>query len=80
MFKDHRYTVYIVFSFFIIDIKLMIFSLLIFQMNGMSNKFWGWGREDDEFYLRMRDENLQVSSLFSSQHTLLFLPVDICIH
>jgi len=22
-------------------------------MNGMSNKYWGWGREDDEFYVRM---------------------------
>ena len=26
----------------------------------MSNNFWGWGREDDEFFLRMRDQNLQL--------------------
>ena len=27
---------------------------------GMSNKFWGWGREDDEFFLRMRDQKLSI--------------------
>ena len=26
----------------------------------MSNMFWGWGREDDEFFLRMRDQNLEL--------------------
>lgn len=30
------------------------------QCNGMSNMFWGWGREDDEFFLRMRDQNLEL--------------------
>ncbi|XP_077388944.1 beta-1,4-galactosyltransferase 7 [Festucalex cinctus] len=29
--------------------------------NGMSNRFWGWGREDDEFYRRLRKANLQLS-------------------
>ena len=28
------------------------------QVNGMSNKFWGWGREDDELYLRMKQAGL----------------------
>ena len=23
-------------------------------LDGMSNKYWGWGLEDDEFYLRMK--------------------------
>ncbi|KAM8847734.1 beta-1,4-galactosyltransferase 7 [Synchiropus picturatus] len=28
--------------------------------NGMSNRFWGWGREDDEFYRRLRKAQLQL--------------------
>lgn len=28
--------------------------------NGLSNKFWGWGREDDEYYLRMMENNLEI--------------------
>ena len=31
-----------------------------FQCNGMSNRFWGWGREDDEFYRRIKGAGLQV--------------------
>ncbi|TNN72048.1 Beta-1,4-galactosyltransferase 7 [Liparis tanakae] len=30
------------------------------KCNGMSNRFWGWGREDDEFYRRLRKAELQV--------------------
>lgn len=30
------------------------------QMNGMSNKYWGWGLEDDEFYTRIKDAGLTV--------------------
>lgn len=29
-------------------------------MNGMSNKYWGWGLEDDEFYVRIMDAGLKV--------------------
>ena len=29
-------------------------------MNGMSNNFWGWGREDDELFLRIRDVGLDL--------------------
>ena len=29
------------------------------QLDGMSNKYWGWGLEDDEFFVRIR----QVESL-----------------
>ncbi|KAF2905097.1 hypothetical protein ILUMI_01081 [Ignelater luminosus] len=30
-------------------------------VNGMSNKYWGWGLEDDEFFVRLRDANLNVT-------------------
>ncbi|KAI1725324.1 xylosylprotein 4-beta-galactosyltransferase [Ditylenchus destructor] len=28
------------------------------QVDGMSNKYWGWGLEDDEFYLRLKEANM----------------------
>ncbi|XP_061387201.1 beta-1,4-galactosyltransferase 7 [Musca vetustissima] len=31
------------------------------KMNGMSNKYWGWGLEDDEFFVRIRDAGLKVT-------------------
>ncbi|PVD30875.1 hypothetical protein C0Q70_10150 [Pomacea canaliculata] len=31
------------------------------MLNGLSNRYWGWGREDDEFYVRMKKAGLQVS-------------------
>lgn len=34
--------------------------LSLCQCNGMSNRFWGWGREDDEFYRRIKGAGLQV--------------------
>ncbi|XP_015785339.1 beta-1,4-galactosyltransferase 7-like [Tetranychus urticae] len=30
-------------------------------VNGLSNKYWGWGLEDDEFYLRLKEANLQIT-------------------
>ncbi|XP_035671837.1 beta-1,4-galactosyltransferase 7-like [Branchiostoma floridae] len=30
------------------------------QVNGLSNMFWGWGREDDELYKRMEEVGLQI--------------------
>lgn len=30
------------------------------KVNGMSNKYWGWGLEDDEFYVRLKDAGLKV--------------------
>lgn len=32
----------------------------LWQCNGMSNRFWGWGREDDEFYRRIKGAGLQL--------------------
>lgn len=26
----------------------------------MSNKYWGWGLEDDEFYVRLKEAGLTV--------------------
>lgn len=30
------------------------------MMNGMSNRYWGWGLEDDEFYVRIKEASLPV--------------------
>ncbi|PIK55740.1 putative beta-1,4-galactosyltransferase 7 [Apostichopus japonicus] len=30
-------------------------------VNGLSNSFWGWGREDDELYMRMEEAKLKIS-------------------
>ena len=35
--------------------------LLLLQVNGLSNLFWGWGREDDELYLRIKEVKMAVS-------------------
>ena len=29
-------------------------------LNGMSNRYWGWGREDDEFHARISDARLKI--------------------
>ncbi|XP_052773130.1 beta-1,4-galactosyltransferase 7-like [Mya arenaria] len=31
------------------------------QVNGMSNRYYGWGREDDEFYVRLKKGGLLVT-------------------
>ncbi|XP_058826269.1 beta-1,4-galactosyltransferase 7 [Topomyia yanbarensis] len=30
------------------------------RLNGMSNRYWGWGLEDDEFYVRIKEAGLEV--------------------
>lgn len=41
---------------------ILLLKMEHFEMlNGMSNKYWGWGLEDDEFYVRIRDAGLSVS-------------------
>ncbi|XP_077588950.1 beta-1,4-galactosyltransferase 7 [Stigmatopora nigra] len=46
------------------------------KCNGMSNRFWGWGREDDEFYRRLKKANLQLfrpSGITTGRKTFLHL-------
>ncbi|KAJ8878848.1 hypothetical protein PR048_019437 [Dryococelus australis] len=31
------------------------------KVNGMSNKYWGWGLEDDEFYVRLKEAKLTIT-------------------
>ena len=33
------------------------------QFNGFSNRFWGWGGEDDDLYLRVRSVGLKIFRL-----------------
>ncbi|KAJ1348442.1 Xylosylprotein 4-beta-galactosyltransferase [Parelaphostrongylus tenuis] len=44
-------------------------------VNGMSNKYWGWGLEDDEFYLRIKDAGLNLTRVenLSSNRSNTFL-------
>lgn len=30
------------------------------QINGLSNNYWGWGLEDDEFYLRLKEAKIGI--------------------
>lgn len=40
----------------------MIISRQSFNLvNGFSNRYWGWGREDDEFGVRLKEANLNAS-------------------
>lgn len=52
-------------DFYFVILKLLntVFNKFYFQVNGLSNKFWGWGREDDELYLRMKEAKMSVSDL-----------------
>lgn len=51
---------------------------LSFQCNGMSNRFWGWGREDDEFYRRIKGAGLQVRGALCPPR--LKLPFSLSLH
>ncbi|CAH1155902.1 unnamed protein product [Phaedon cochleariae] len=41
---------------------ILLINRYHFQMvNGLSNRYWGWGLEDDEFYVRLKDAHLNIS-------------------
>ncbi|GFN80592.1 beta-1,4-galactosyltransferase 7 [Plakobranchus ocellatus] len=40
---------------------LLLQSVHFEKLNGLSNKYWGWGREDDEFFVRMKKAGLKLS-------------------
>lgn len=39
----------------------LLFREHYMQVNGMSNKYWGWGLEDDEFYVRLKEAGLSIT-------------------
>lgn len=39
---------------------LLIQNRHFVQVNGFSTRYWGWGLEDDEFYTRLRESNLEI--------------------
>uniref|UniRef100_A0A0B7B8W5 Beta-1,4-galactosyltransferase n=1 Tax=Arion vulgaris TaxID=1028688 RepID=A0A0B7B8W5_9EUPU len=39
---------------------LLIQSKHFEMLNGLSNRYWGWGREDDEFFVRMKKAKLML--------------------
>ena len=49
----------------------IVFSAMdIFQIDGMSNLFWGWGQEDDDMYTRIMAANLKV---VNRKHTYILI-------
>lgn len=41
---------------------IMLMSKKQFQkVNGLSTLFWGWGREDDELYMRLQEANMTIN-------------------
>jgi len=48
---------------------------MCFKVRGFSNNFWGWGREDDEFYRRIKDNDLQVGDVLSWSHNRVLMIV-----
>lgn len=40
---------------------LLITHTIFEKVNGMSNKYWGWGLEDDEFYQRLKEIGVKVT-------------------
>lgn len=40
---------------------ILLMTMRTYELvNGMSNRFWGWGQEDDELFLRLKEKNVQI--------------------
>ncbi|XP_050533706.1 beta-1,4-galactosyltransferase 7 [Daktulosphaira vitifoliae] len=39
---------------------LLITKKHFIEINGLSNNYWGWGLEDDEFYLRLKEAKIRI--------------------
>lgn len=39
----------------------MISNADFLHVNGLSNKFWGWGREDDDFFIRLKRAGISIN-------------------
>ncbi|XP_065582470.1 beta-1,4-galactosyltransferase 7-like isoform X2 [Artemia franciscana] len=40
---------------------ILLLTISQFELvNGMSNRYWGWGLEDDEFYVRLKQANITI--------------------
>ena len=53
------------------------------QVNGLSNLFWGWGREDDELYVRMKEAGMIVCislSLSAFAYVVVFIMLVLLLH
>ncbi|XP_074660749.1 beta-1,4-galactosyltransferase 4-like [Tubulanus polymorphus] len=60
--QNKKYSNGILYSFYVggvLSIPRQVFR----KVNGFSNRYWGWGREDDDFSARIRAKNLKVSFL-----------------
>jgi len=63
--KDTKITLLIHMGFAYV-LHLISQCCVFFKVRGFSNNFWGWGREDDEFYRRIKDHDLQVRVIFGT--------------
>lgn len=41
------------------------------KINGYSNKYWGWGAEDDDFSVRIRRENISIHKRYGRYESLI---------
>lgn len=39
---------------------LIVSSYIFRSVDGMSNLYWGWGLEDDEFFVRLKQNEVKV--------------------